>query len=335
MKEKPKLKKKKNLINYFYYIIFIVVIIAEIFLLIYITNKLDENKIILNTKVNSVINKKNNISNLIIDNDKLEKEIATLKNEQINELQICKDENENLIMINKNISDEIHKNYEEYELRKKLYEYKISEDNETLIELKKQFDNKSIIMKNLEKELDILEDKIYTQIPNIKIKSSILEFDNNEKINLITKWLTALNIGKIKKYKLIFSAQDYNFDSFSFHEICSKDITNTLILIKTEYNDIIGGFTFASWEPNSLINFDDKAFVFNLNKKQKFRISNPSSAINSKINEGPIFGMYDLIINGNKIKVQEKMESYGNNNLGIKQGVIKIKNYEVFNVVFE
>ena len=137
MKEKPKLKKKKNLINYFYYIIFIVVIIAEIFLLIYITNKLDENKIILNTKVNSVINKKNNISNLIIDNDKLEKEIATRKNEQINELQICKDENENLIMINKNISDEIHKNYEEYELRKKLYEYKISEDNETLIELKK------------------------------------------------------------------------------------------------------------------------------------------------------------------------------------------------------
>ena len=29
------------------------------------------------------------------------------------------------------------------------------------------------------------------------------------------------------------------------------------------------------------------------------------------------------------------MESYGNNNLGIKQGVVKIKNYEVFNVVFE
>ena len=189
-------------------------------------------------------------------------------------------------------------------------------------------------MKNLEKELDIFEDKIYIEIPDIKIKSSILDSDD-EKINLITKWLTALNIGQVKKYKLIFSAQDYNFDSFSFHEICSKDITNTLILIKTEYNDIIGGFTFASWEPNSLINFDDKAFVFNLNKKQKFRISNPSSAINSKINEGPIFGMYDLIINGNKIKVQEKMESYGNNNLGIKQGVVKIKNYEVFNVVFE
>ena len=334
MKEKPKLKNEKNLIKYIYYIIFIAVIIIEIFLIIYTTNKLDEKKIILNTKLNSIINKKNNISKLIIDNEKLEKEINNLKNEQINELKMRKDENENLIEINKNMSDEIHKNYEEYELRKKLFEYKISEDNESLIELKNELNNKSIIVKNLENELDILEDKIYIEIPDIKIKSSILDSDD-EKINLITKWLTTLNIGQVKKYKLIFSAQDYKFDSFSFHEICSKDVTNTLILIKTEYNDIIGGFTFASWEPNSLINYDDKAFVFNLNKKQKFRISNPSCAINSKINEGPIFGMYDLIINGDKMKVQEKLESYGNNYLGIKNDVVKIINYEVFNVIFE
>ena len=334
MKEKPKLKNEKNLIKYIYYIIFIAVITIEIILIIYTSKKLDEKKIILNTKLNSIINKKNNISKLIIDNEKLEKEIYNLKNEQINELKMCKDENENLIEINKNMSDEIHKNYEEYELRKKLFEYKISEDNESLIELKNELNNKSIIVKNLENELDILEDKIYIEIPDIKIKSSILDSDD-EKINLITKWLTALNIGQVKKYKLIFSAQDYKFDSFSFHEICSKDVTNTLILIKTEYNDIIGGFTFASWEPNSLINYDDKAFVFNLNKKQKFRISNPSCAINSKINEGPIFGMYDLIINGDKMKVQEKLESYGNNYLGIKNDVVKIINYEVFNVIFE
>ena len=271
---------------------------------------------------------------MIIDNEKLEKEIYNLKDEQINELQMRKDENYNLKEKNKNMSDEISKNYEEYELRKKLFEYKISEDNESLIELKNELNNKSIIMKNLENELDILEDKIYTEIPDIKIKSSILD-SNDEKIHLITKWLTTLNIGQVKKYKLIFSAQDYKFDSFSFHEICSKDATNTLILIKTEHNDIIGGFTFASWEPNSLINYDDKAFVFNLNKKQKFRISNPSCAINSKINEGPIFGIYDLIINGDKMKVQEKLESYGNNYLGIKNDVVKIINYEVFNVIFE
>ena len=334
MKEKPKLKKNINLIKYIYYIVFIAVIIIEVYLIIFTSNKIDEKKIILSNKLNRVVNKKNNISKLIIDNEKLKKEIDILKDEQMNSLQICKNENEKLMMINKNISDEIHKNYEEFELRKKLLEYKIDEDNETLIELKKELNNKSLIMENMEKELDKLEEKIYTEIPDIKIKSSIIEFDE-EKINLITKWLTSLNIGQIKKYKLIFSAQENNFDSFSFHEICSKDVTNTLILIKTEDNDIIGGFTFASWEPNSLISYDDKAFVFNLNKKQKFRITNPSSAINSRINEGPIFGMYDLIINGNKMKVQEKMESYGNNNLGIKNDVVKILNYEVFNVIFE
>lgn len=332
MKEKQKIKRNFNIINY-YNIIFIGVIIIEIFLVIYTSKQLDNNRIILKTKLNNIINKKNNISKLKFDNEKLENEINLIKEEQINNLLMYKRENENLKEINKNMDDEIHKNYEEYELREKLIEYKIDEDNETLSELKYELNNKTLIMKNLEKELDELEEKIYVGVPGVKMKSSILESDS-EKINLITKWLSSLGLGKIVKYKLIFSAQDYNFDSFAFHDICSKDITNTLIIIKTEDNDIIGGFTFASWEPNSLVNYDDKAFVFNLNKKLRFRISNPSFAINSKINEGPIFGLYDLIISGNKMKVQEKMESYGDNDLGIEHDVVKIINYEVFNVIF-
>ena len=332
MKEKQKIKRNFNIFNY-YNIIFICVIIIEIFLVIYTSKQLDNNKIILKTKLNTIINKKNNISKLKFDNEKLEKEIILLKDEQINNLQLYQKENDNFKEINKNLTDEIHKNYEEYKLREKIIEYKIDEDNETLNELKNQLNNKTLIMKNLEKDLDKLEEIKYVDIPNIKMKSSILELDE-EKINLITKWLSSLGLGKIVKYKLIFSAQDYNFDSFAFHEICSKDITNTLIIIKTKNNDIIGGFTFASWEPNSLVNYDDKAFVFNLNKKLRFRISNPSFAINSKINEGPIFGLYDLIINGNKMKVQDKMESYGDNDLGINLDVVKIINYEVFNVIF-
>ena len=332
MKEKQIIKRNLNIFNY-YNILFVCIIIIEIFLVIYTSKQLDNNKIILKTKLNNIINKKNNISKLKLDNEKLENEIILLKEEQINNLQLYQKDNDNMKTTNKNISDEIHKNYEEYELREKLFEYKIDEDNETLNELKSQLNNKTLIMKNLEKELDKLEEKLYVVIPNIKMKSSILESDS-DKINLITKWLSYLELGKIVKYKLIFSAQDYNFDSFAFHEICSKDITNTLIIIKTENNDIIGGFTLATWEPNSLINYDDKAFVFNLNKKLRFRISNPSCAINSKINEGPIFGLYDLIINGNKMKVQEKMESYGDNDLGINYNVVKIINYEVFNVIF-
>ena len=99
------------------------------------------------------------------------------------------------------------------------------------------------------------------------MKSSILESDN-EKINLLTRWISALDIGKIKKYKLIFLAKDYNFYSFYFQDICGKGINNTLIIIKTENNDIIGGFTLASLESNSLLNYDNNAFIYNLNKKK-------------------------------------------------------------------
>lgn len=146
--------------------------------------------------------------------------------------------------------------------------------------------NKSLIRINLEEKIEIIEDKFTEEVPKISIKSTILENDENKKI-LLTKWISA-SIGKeIKKYKFIFSAEEHDFDSFSFHEICgNEDIDNTLIIIKTENNDIIGGFTFASWRPNSLISYDDKAFLFNLNKELKVRVSNPSSAINSKINDG-------------------------------------------------
>ena len=35
------------------------------------------------------------------------------------------------------------------------------------------------------------------------------------------------------------------------------------------------------------------------------------------------------------MKVQEKMESYGDNDIGLGQDVINIENYEVFNVIFD
>ena len=330
MKEARKIKFKK----YFYFLL-IALIIIEIYLIINTSKQLDENKIVLKTKLNNVMAKKTNISRIVLDNENLEKEIQMLKDEQINTLNLYKKENENLVRINNNISKEFHINFEEYEERIKLFEYKIIEDNETLNELNNELKNKSLIRNNLERELDKLEEKIYQEIPYIKMKSSLLGSDI-EKINLLTRWILSLNIGQINKYQLIFSTDYYGFDSFCFHDICGQDyISNTLIIIKTENNDIIGGFTLASWKANSLLSYDDKAFVFNLNKKQKFRVSNPSNAVNSRINEGPIFGVYDLIINGNKLKVQEKMESYGDNDLGIGQEVIKIENYEVFNVLFD
>ena len=128
------IKKVINLKKY-YYILLVGIIIVEIYLIINASRQIDENKIIIKTKVNNIIKKKSNISNLALNNEKLEKEIKIFKTEQLNSLQLLKSKNENLIEINKNISKLFHINYEEYENREKLFEFKIEEDNETLNEL--------------------------------------------------------------------------------------------------------------------------------------------------------------------------------------------------------
>ena len=336
-KEKSKLKSKHKYENY-YFSLFILIIFIEIFLIFNSSKKYKQEKKIFKYKHNIIVNKKNNISQLITEIKKNEQEIKDIEiniiPDNINKLKLIQNEQSILLAKNKNLSEIFSKSYEEYETRKKIFEEEIIEKNNTIKELYGQLNNKVIIRTNLEDKLDIIESQLTGEIPNIKIKSSIL--DDEKKIFLLSKWISSTTGNEIKKYKLIFSAIEHDFDSFSFHEICgNEDIDNTLIIIKTENNDIIGGFTFASWRANSLISYDDKAFVFNLNKEIKLRVSNPSYAINSKINDGPIFGIYDLIINLNKLKIQEKMESYGDKDLEIGNKVIKIDNYEVFTIIFE
>ena len=333
---KIKSKEKNGL---FYYILFIFIILIELFLIRISSKKYREHKHSFKLKQNLIINLNNNISNLLKEIEKNEKEIQNIENDEIPKnniiLQSCEKEQNDLIIESNNLSVAFHKSFEEYESRKQIYDEEIIEKNNTIKELYTELKNNILIRTKLEDKLDNIEEQLTEVLPNIKIKSSILENEENKK-NLLIKWISGIGVGEIKKIKLIYSAEEYDFDSFSFHEICgSEDIENTLIIIKTENDDIIGGFTFASWRPNSLITYDDKAFLFNLNKEFKIRISNPSSAINSRINDGPIFGIYDLIINLDKMKVQEKMESFGDKNLELSSDNIKIINYEVFTVIFK
>ena len=122
------IKKEINLKKY-YYILLVGIIIVEIYLIINASKQIDENRIIIKTKLNNIIKKKSNISNLALNNELLEKEIKIIKTENLNSLQLLKNENENLCKINKNISELFHINYEEFENREKLFQYKIEEDN--------------------------------------------------------------------------------------------------------------------------------------------------------------------------------------------------------------
>jgi len=339
--EKPLSKQKQdtptpNFQNY-YTFIFIFIIIIEVFLIINSSQKYKHQKELLKSNQNIILTKNNNISQLLIQISKNEQEIKEnelmIKNNK-NILQSIEQEKNNLIDQKENLSEKFHESFKEYESMIDILDYEISEKNDTLKELYNNLTDKVLIRNSLEEKLDSLEEKLISEVPKIRIKSKILDNDDN-KVLLLTKWLSGIGIGEVKKIKLIYSAEDHDFDSFSFHEICgNEDIRNTLIIIKTEKDDIVGGFTLSSWRANSLISYDDKAFVFNLNKEMKIRVSSPSNAIHSKINDGPIFGMYDLIVNLNKLKVQEKMESYGDKDLGIGYDAVNIVNYEVFTVIF-
>lgn len=339
--EKPiknKSKSKKTDINNYYFLLFIIIILIELILIYTSSKKYEEQKTIFKNKHNLIVNKKNNISKLVKEKEEREKEINEMKTNTIannnNTLQYFLIENINLNSKINNLSEIFHKTFEEFEKRKQIFEDEIIEKNNTIKELYNELKNKVLIRTSLEDKLDIIEEKLIGNTQNIRIKSTILGNDESKK-DLLLKWISRNTSLKIKKLKLIFSAMEYDFESFSFHDICGEeDIENTLIIIKTENNDIIGGFTYASWKANSLISYDDKAFLFNLNKEIKIRVSNPSYAINSRINDGPIFGIYDLIINNNQLKVQEKMESYGDKNLGIGSDIIRIDNYEVFTILF-
>ena len=337
-KNHKNLKPKQNY-GIFYFILFICIILIEIFLIVKSGEKYKEYKKSFKSKHNLIINLNSNISNLLKEIETKEKEIKIIENDTIpnNNIILQSYEKKQNILINESneLSQAFHKSFEEYESRKEIYDDEIIEKNNTIKELYIELKNNILLRTNLEDKLDNIEEHLTEDLSNINIKSSILENDENKK-NLLIKWITGTGEGQIKKIKLIFSAEEYDFDSFSFHEICgNEDIDNTLIIIKTENDDIIGGFTFASWRPNSLISYDDKAFLFNLNKEFKIRVSSPSWAINSRINDGPIFGMYDLIINLDKIKVQEKLESYGDKDLEIGSDVVRIINYEVFTVIFK
>ena len=338
--EKPLSSKKAkdtptpNFQNY-YTFIFIFIIIIEVFLIINSSQKYKQQKELLKRNQNIILTKNNNISQLLIQISENEQEIkeneVKIKNNK-NILQSIEQEKNKLIDKKDNLSEKFHESFKDYESLIDIIDYEISEKNDTLKELYNNLTDKVLIRNSLEERLDILEEKMVGEVPKIRMKSSILDNDDN-KILLLTKWLSGIDMGEAKKIKLIYSAEDHDFDSFSFHEICgNEDIRNTLIIIKTEKDDIIGGFTLASWRANSLISYDDKAFVFNLNKEMKIRVSSPSNAIHSKINDGPIFGMYDLIVNLDKLKVQEKMESYGDKSLGVGSEIINIINYFSLNI---
>ena len=96
-----------------------------------------------------------------------------------------------------------------------------------------------------------------------------------------------------KKVKRIFRASDHEFKASSFHQHCDNK-KDTLLLVKTEFGKIVGGFTHYPWtsdEDGSYVDGSDrKAFLFSLSMKEKFVPQGDQFLIYRASTYGPYFG---------------------------------------------
>ena len=138
----------------------------------------------------------------------------------------------------------------------------------------KQNYNKSVIMKDDEKSM------------------IILEIENKMK-------------RKIKKIKKLYQATIDGGDPINFHSKCDN-IENTLIIIKSIEFRRYGGFTPIAW--NSYGGYKDdlqlKTFIFSLDKKKIYFLNNGGrNSVFHNENNGPCFGLGpDIGIFGNPIE---------------------------------
>lgn len=169
----------------------------------------------------------------------------------------------------------------------------------------------NLIMQKLDKLSNQTEEE--NNFENIFEKSKIINKRGNH-INCLKSWLDTNNNNNIKA-QLLYDAKRDGGLSTTFHQLCDNK-GPTLTLIKTSDGKRIGGFTFKDWNKNTN-NYisDNKAFLFDLDKNQRYNVVNADKAIYSGGEYGPIFGgHHDLIIYKNCFVEQKGGYYYKFNN---------------------
>ena len=115
-------------------------------------------------------------------------------------------------------------------------------------------------------------------------------------------------------FKLLYDGKRDGNLSDTFHSQCDYK-GPTITFIKTKQGKRFGGFTMKYWnkDENNDIN-DDKAFIFDLDKNEKYDVNEPGKAIYSVFGCGPIFGFHhDIRLKGNFFYDNESYYYHKNN----------------------
>jgi len=108
-------------------------------------------------------------------------------------------------------------------------------------------------------------------------------------ISLLKKWI---NPKKDSNFKLLYSGSKDGFTPADFHKKCDKK-RNTLVIIQTTDNKaVFGGFIDKPWDQSGAYMVTDKAWLFSLTQKKKYKIKEGMSqyAGYGNASYGPCFG---------------------------------------------
>ncbi len=100
------------------------------------------------------------------------------------------------------------------------------------------------------------------------------------------------------KFKLLYRASENNFSAKQFHLKCD-DIKDTMVLLRTEFGKVIGGYTSMTWNASKKHWAPDKSgssFIFSVSLKEKYQLNLLQFAIACNPEKGPIFGCCDICI---------------------------------------
>ena len=190
------------------------------------------------------------------------KNLSILKEEKKMKIKIINPSNDREIFINiplkeKDLQSEINS----------LISY-VSSLNERIQILEKKLDEIYIYKNYLE---EIRKEKELLKQYEI-VKSQIL---NKDEIELFLSWLD----NKPKKIKLLLDSRIDGDLTSTFYNKCSGKYP-TVVFVKTTKGHRFGGCSFIPWESlNGCFKEDEKNFIFSLDKKKKYNIQKPKSAI--------------------------------------------------------
>ena len=161
-------------------------------------------------------------------------------------------------------------------------------------------------------------------------------------------------IETIKQFKLLYRASENNYSVADFHQKCDEK-PNTLTIIRTEFDKVIGGFTPKKWGQSGsyLTDEEGKTFLFSLSLKQKMDCQVQDKSIYNHSSFGPTFGSgHDISIrnqcNNNRDSVTNFPTSYNFTDNKYKNNQYsyavfsgqtdgngyKVQDYEVYEVVY-